>query len=144
MFVSWLCYQCQVVHHSVSHLLDIVYHDVQAKCTRTTVLIERKVKGELVRHCLPAMVALCGSFCWCAGFGLRCHRAIIDICKLVGVKDVRAKIYGSTNPRNIVRATFKAFSMQVSTCVRFTDSTTIVPPASISIGNSSTSCRQKQ
>ena len=45
---------------------------------------------------------------------MRCQRAISAICQLAGLKNMRAKIVGSTNPLNIVRATFKGLTSQVS------------------------------
>lgn len=47
------------------------------------------------------------------GYGLRCHRAIITICKLIGIKDMYAKVSGSKNLINITRALFKALTQQV-------------------------------
>uniref|UniRef100_A0A1A9VEQ0 Small ribosomal subunit protein uS5m n=1 Tax=Glossina austeni TaxID=7395 RepID=A0A1A9VEQ0_GLOAU len=40
------------------------------------------------------------------GYGLCCHRAIRTICKVVGIKDLHAKIEGSTNLQHIVKAFF--------------------------------------
>ena len=48
------------------------------------------------------------------GSGLHCQRAISAICELAGLKNMRAKIIGSTNPLNIVRAVFKGLTSQVS------------------------------
>lgn len=57
-----------------------------------------------------------------SGHGLHCQRAVAAICDLVGIRDLRAKIIGSSNPMNIVQATFEALKSQVSpvdfdTCV---------------------------
>uniref|UniRef100_A0A8D0C987 Small ribosomal subunit protein uS5m n=1 Tax=Salvator merianae TaxID=96440 RepID=A0A8D0C987_SALMN len=49
-----------------------------------------------------------------SGYGLHCHRAIITICKLIGIKDMYAKVYGSTNLLNITRALFKGLINQES------------------------------
>ncbi len=38
-----------------------------------------------------------------AGYGLRCHRIIKVICELVGIKDIYAKVDGSTNPTNVAK-----------------------------------------
>jgi len=38
------------------------------------------------------------------GFGLVCHRAIKAMCELIGIKDVYAKVKGSTNLQHIVKA----------------------------------------
>ena len=67
-----------------------IYHNIQTKACCTNILFERRVRGS----------------------GLRCQRAVAAICKLAGVKDIRAKIIGSTNPLNIVRAAFKGLSSQ--------------------------------
>jgi len=39
-----------------------------------------------------------------AGHGLKCHRIIKLVCELVGIKDLYAKVEGSRNPKNIVKA----------------------------------------
>lgn len=38
------------------------------------------------------------------GFGLVCHRAIRTMCEVIGIKDLYAKIEGSTNLQHIVKA----------------------------------------
>lgn len=38
------------------------------------------------------------------GYGLRTHRVIAILCKLIGIKDLTAKIEGSSNPLNVARA----------------------------------------
>lgn len=40
------------------------------------------------------------------GYGLVCHRAIQTICKVIGIRDIHAKIEGSTNLQHIVKAFF--------------------------------------
>lgn len=40
------------------------------------------------------------------GYGLVCHRAIQTICKVMGIRDLHAKIEGSTNLQHIVKAFF--------------------------------------
>ncbi|CAL7949580.1 unnamed protein product [Xylocopa violacea] len=40
------------------------------------------------------------------GYGLKCHRAIRACCELIGIKDMHAKIEGSTNVGNIIKAFF--------------------------------------
>ena len=67
-----------------------IYHNVKVKYCRTNIHMERKVPGS----------------------GLRCQRVVRAICDLVGIKDMRAKIIGSTNPLNIVRATMKGLTKQ--------------------------------
>lgn len=38
------------------------------------------------------------------GYGLKTHRVIRTLCQLIGIKDLRTKMEGSTNPSNIVKA----------------------------------------
>lgn len=40
------------------------------------------------------------------GHGLVCHRAIMTICQVMGIKNLHAKVEGSTNLQNIVKAFF--------------------------------------
>uniref|UniRef100_A0A8D0FQE1 Small ribosomal subunit protein uS5m n=1 Tax=Strix occidentalis caurina TaxID=311401 RepID=A0A8D0FQE1_STROC len=51
-------------------------------------------------------------FFFSPGYGLRCHRAIITICKLIGIRDMYAKVSGSKNLINITRALFKGLTQQ--------------------------------
>ncbi|KAB0401374.1 hypothetical protein E2I00_005034, partial [Balaenoptera physalus] len=46
------------------------------------------------------------------GYGLRCHRAIITICRLIGIKDMYAKVSGSVNMLNLTRGLFHGLSRQ--------------------------------
>nr|KAF6429906.1 mitochondrial ribosomal protein S5 [Molossus molossus] len=46
------------------------------------------------------------------GYGLHCHRAIITICRLIGIKDMYAKVSGSLNMLNLTRGLFHALSRQ--------------------------------
>lgn len=46
------------------------------------------------------------------GYGLRCHRAIITICRLIGIKDMYAKVSGSMNMLNLTRGLFRGLSRQ--------------------------------
>ncbi|XP_039501004.1 28S ribosomal protein S5, mitochondrial [Drosophila santomea] len=48
------------------------------------------------------------------GYGLVCHRAIQTICNVIGIKDLYAKIEGSTNLQNIVKAFFIGLMTQRS------------------------------
>ncbi|XP_077877808.1 adherens junction-associated protein 1-like isoform X1 [Ictidomys tridecemlineatus] len=47
-----------------------------------------------------------------SGYGLRCHRAIITICRLIGIKDMYAKVSGSVNMLNLTRGLFHGLSRQ--------------------------------
>lgn len=40
------------------------------------------------------------------GYGLICHRAIKTICEVIGIKDMHAKIEGSTNVQSVTKAFF--------------------------------------
>ncbi|XP_021508293.1 small ribosomal subunit protein uS5m isoform X1 [Meriones unguiculatus] len=46
------------------------------------------------------------------GYGLRCHRAIITICRLIGIKDMYAKVSGSINMMNLTRGVFLGLTHQ--------------------------------
>ncbi|XP_055377763.1 28S ribosomal protein S5, mitochondrial [Condylostylus longicornis] len=48
------------------------------------------------------------------GYGLVCHRAIATICRVIGIKDLHAKIEGSTNLQHIVKAFFIGLLQQKS------------------------------
>ncbi|KAH8240281.1 hypothetical protein KR032_010802 [Drosophila birchii] len=48
------------------------------------------------------------------GYGLICHRAIKTICNVIGIKDLHAKIEGSTNLQHIVKAFFIGLMRQKS------------------------------
>uniref|UniRef100_A0A4W5LWN5 Small ribosomal subunit protein uS5 C-terminal domain-containing protein n=1 Tax=Hucho hucho TaxID=62062 RepID=A0A4W5LWN5_9TELE len=47
-----------------------------------------------------------------SGYGLHCHRAVITICKLIGVEDMYSKVEGSVNLLNITRALFTGLANQ--------------------------------
>jgi hypothetical protein len=47
------------------------------------------------------------------GYGLICHRAIKCCCEAIGIKDLHAKVEGSTNLQNIVKAFFIGLLRQV-------------------------------
>lgn len=49
----------------------------------------------------------------CAGYGLHCHRAVITLCKLIGIEDMYCKVEGSVNLLNITRALFTGLANQV-------------------------------
>ncbi|XP_053169700.1 28S ribosomal protein S5, mitochondrial isoform X2 [Hemicordylus capensis] len=67
-----------------------IYHDISSSFKKTTIRMKKQNKG----------------------YGLRCHRAIITICKLIGIKDMYAKLYGSNNLLNLTRALFKGLANQ--------------------------------
>ncbi|XP_077884021.1 uncharacterized protein LOC144368940 [Ictidomys tridecemlineatus] len=47
-----------------------------------------------------------------ARYGLRCHRAIITICRLIGIKDMYAEVSGSVNMLNLTWGLFHGLSRQ--------------------------------
>ncbi|XP_029554536.1 28S ribosomal protein S5, mitochondrial [Salmo trutta] len=67
-----------------------IYHDINSTFKRTTLLMKKQHKG----------------------YGLHCHRAVITICKLIGVEDMYAKVEGSVNLLNITRALFTGLANQ--------------------------------
>jgi small subunit ribosomal protein S5 len=48
------------------------------------------------------------------GYGLVCHRAIKTICHVLGIKDIYAKVEGSTNVQHVVKAFFIGLLQQKS------------------------------
>lgn len=47
------------------------------------------------------------------GYGLVCHRAIKACCEAIGIKDIHAKVEGSINLQNIIKAFFIGLLQQV-------------------------------
>ncbi|CAH2253091.1 28S ribosomal S5, mitochondrial [Pelobates cultripes] len=67
-----------------------IYHDITSTFKRTSIRMKKQ------------------NF----GYGLHCHRAIITICKLIGIQDMYAKVSGSVNLLNLTRALFLGLSKQ--------------------------------
>ncbi|XP_074501541.1 small ribosomal subunit protein uS5m [Sebastes fasciatus] len=67
-----------------------IYHDIQSKFKRTTLRMKKQNEG----------------------YGLHCHRAIITMSKLIGIKDLYCKVEGSVNLLNITRALFTGLANQ--------------------------------
>ncbi|XP_044729959.1 28S ribosomal protein S5, mitochondrial [Chrysoperla carnea] len=61
-----------------------VYHDFFTQFGKTKIFVSKKPEGH----------------------GLICHRAIKTICEVVGIKDLYAKVEGSTNLQHVVKAFF--------------------------------------
>ncbi|KAM6916309.1 small ribosomal subunit protein uS5m [Xenentodon cancila] len=69
-----------------------IYHDIDSKFKRTTLRMKKQNEG----------------------FGLHCHRAVISLCKLIGIKNMYCKVEGSVNLLNITRALFTGLANQES------------------------------
>lgn len=67
-----------------------LFHDFHARFGNTKIFIQKKNEG----------------------YGLKCHRAIKCVCEAIGIKDLRAKIEGSTNVQNVVKAFFLGLLQQ--------------------------------
>ncbi|XP_076017949.1 small ribosomal subunit protein uS5m [Genypterus blacodes] len=67
-----------------------IYHDIESKFRRTTLRMKKQNSG----------------------YGLRCHRAVITLCRLIGIQDLYCKVEGSTNLLNITRALFIGLANQ--------------------------------
>ncbi|KAF9566885.1 28S ribosomal protein S5, mitochondrial [Mortierella alpina] len=46
------------------------------------------------------------------GFGNRCNHYIHEICSCIGILDISAKVWGSRNPMNVIKATFEALGQK--------------------------------
>ncbi|XP_024069701.1 28S ribosomal protein S5, mitochondrial [Terrapene carolina triunguis] len=78
------------LHYVERYQNHTIYHDITTTFKRTTIRMKKQNKGH----------------------GLHCHRAIITICKLVGITDLYAKLSGSNNLLNLTRALFKGLAKQ--------------------------------
>ncbi|XP_066123824.1 small ribosomal subunit protein uS5m isoform X1 [Saccopteryx bilineata] len=67
-----------------------IFHDISLTFKRTHIKMKKKPRG----------------------YGLHCHRAIITICRLIGIKDMYAKVSGSVNMLNLIRGLFHGLSRQ--------------------------------
>ncbi|KAM4771915.1 small ribosomal subunit protein uS5m [Rhinophrynus dorsalis] len=67
-----------------------IYHDITSSFKRTTIRMKKQNLG----------------------YGLHCHRAIITICKLIGITDMYAKVTGSVNLLNLTTALFLGLAKQ--------------------------------
>ena len=67
-----------------------IYHDMIGQQVRSVVKLERRPLG----------------------FGLRCGRTIREICKLVGIKDMRSKVMMNRNPLRVIPCVFKLLEAQ--------------------------------
>ncbi|KAI8801974.1 ribosomal protein S5, C-terminal domain-containing protein [Cladochytrium replicatum] len=46
------------------------------------------------------------------GYGVVANDKIHEVCRCAGIADMSAKVYGSRNPMNVIKATFDAFTKQ--------------------------------
>uniref|UniRef100_A0A452DI83 Small ribosomal subunit protein uS5m n=1 Tax=Bos taurus TaxID=9913 RepID=A0A452DI83_BOVIN len=67
-----------------------IYHDISLTFKRTHIKMKKQPRG----------------------YGLRCHRAITTICRLIGIKDMYAKVSGSVNMLSLTRGLFQGLSRQ--------------------------------
>ncbi|GAB1286865.1 28S ribosomal protein S5, mitochondrial [Apodemus speciosus] len=67
-----------------------IFHDISLRFKRTQIRMKKQPRG----------------------YGLRCHRAIITICRLIGIKDMYAKVTGSVNMLNLTRGLFHGLARQ--------------------------------
>uniref|UniRef100_A0A8C5ACI1 Small ribosomal subunit protein uS5m n=1 Tax=Gadus morhua TaxID=8049 RepID=A0A8C5ACI1_GADMO len=67
-----------------------IYHDIESTFKKTTLRMKKQHQG----------------------YGLHCHRAVITMCKLMGIQDMYCKVDGSTNLLNITRALFTGLANQ--------------------------------
>lgn len=80
----------QYLHYIERYDNHTIYHDITSTYKRTTIKMKKQ------NH----------------GYGLHCHRAVITICKLIGIKDMYAKLSGSHNMLNLTRALFLGLAQQ--------------------------------
>ncbi|KAM3862627.1 small ribosomal subunit protein uS5m [Diretmus argenteus] len=69
---------------------NTIYHDIESKFKRTTLHMKKQNKG----------------------YGLHCHRAVITICRLIGIQDMYCKVEGPINLLNITKALFTGLANQ--------------------------------
>lgn len=77
--------------HNLPLFFLTVFHDFYTAFGKTKIFVQQKNEG----------------------YGLKCHRAIKEICQAIGIKDLRAKVEGSTNLQHIVKAFFIGLLQQV-------------------------------
>ncbi|XP_028930230.1 28S ribosomal protein S5, mitochondrial isoform X2 [Ornithorhynchus anatinus] len=78
------------LHYIERYQDHTIYQDISLTFKRTTIKMKKQPRG----------------------YGLRCHRAIITICRLIGIRDMYAKVTGSVNLLNLTRGVFKGLSSQ--------------------------------
>ncbi|OCT79827.1 28S ribosomal protein S5, mitochondrial [Xenopus laevis] len=78
------------LHYIERYNNHTIYHDITSSFKRTSIRMKKQNLGH----------------------GLHCHRAIITICKLIGITDMYAKLSGSINLLNLTRALFLGLAKQ--------------------------------
>ncbi|XP_072546649.1 small ribosomal subunit protein uS5m [Salminus brasiliensis] len=78
------------LHYIERYNNHTIYHDLTSTFKKTTIRMKKQNQG----------------------YGLHCHRAVITICRLIGIKDLYAKVEGSVNMLNITRALFQGLAKQ--------------------------------
>uniref|UniRef100_A0A3Q2U638 Small ribosomal subunit protein uS5m n=1 Tax=Fundulus heteroclitus TaxID=8078 RepID=A0A3Q2U638_FUNHE len=78
------------LYHIERYNNHTIYHDIDSRFKRTTLRMKKQNEGH----------------------GLHCHRAVITLCKLIGIKDMYCKVEGSVNLLNITRAFFTGLAKQ--------------------------------
>ncbi|XP_008427037.1 small ribosomal subunit protein uS5m [Poecilia reticulata] len=78
------------LYHIERYNNHTIYHDMDSRFKRTTLRMKKQSEG----------------------YGLRCHRAVITLCKLIGIKDMYCKVEGSVNLLSITRALFTGLVKQ--------------------------------
>ncbi len=67
------------------------------------------------------------TFATFAGYGLRCHRVLIAMCKMIGFQDMHCKVEGSTkNTKAVAKAFMEAVTSQVRS-VKICHTTVLYP-----------------
>ncbi|XP_034040890.1 28S ribosomal protein S5, mitochondrial [Thalassophryne amazonica] len=67
-----------------------IFHNIDSTVMKTTLHMRKKNRGH----------------------GLRCHRAVITMCKLIGIEDMYCRVKGSVNLLNITKALFSGLANQ--------------------------------
>jgi small subunit ribosomal protein S5 len=86
-----------------------------AKARRT--MIEIEIKNDTILYPILAKAGATQVYLQPAtpGTGLVASHAVRSVLETIGMKNVLSKIYGSTNPMNVVRATFNGLKQMKST-----------------------------
>ncbi len=81
--------------------------DARKHMMRVHVTPEGTIHHEVIgRHCGSNLLLIPAS----AGTGIIAGASVRAVCEMAGVKNILTKAYGSTNPINLIKATFQALS----------------------------------